>query len=538
MLKRGVLKTRDYRIFTIINTDDNGESSKNVAFEGASNAAQAFHNDTVEWIEGEDGCNSAKVIRVISRAESSRFHVGTLELNSKTRYGMTSRGALLFRFTPFDPAYPPFFVGCSKKDTSQNILVRIEFDKWTDNSTCPRGNLIQTFGVAGDMKAEENALLYHYSPVKWGQGKASPTDTIVVPKMDVELYPFLDLPTFHIDPPGCKDIDDAITIEEVGINEYAVHIHIADVAAWLRKNRWLQEKAAAIGQTLYCDGKAVNPMFPLELSENAFSLLPGQLRRVLTCSFKWKRGLGQDADVTWSSRTIRVTHSYTYESAQDAPWAAVLSEICGTSDSHKWVEHLMLFYNKEAAKLLRQYGKGLLRRHAAPKEELLTVCKELGLPAEKMAMAAGEYCLAQEDDVHHWGIGTALYCHASSPIRRWADCLNQMCLTEILRKYIEGGAVAVDKTTVSSIQELSKKAKSYERELVFLRLILAPNPTSSLKGVVVKEGRVWVHHWDRTIKVDTRSLVAGSEVRVFYFYNPSERNWKNRIIFRVDSLGN
>jgi len=516
MLKRGILETRDYRVFTIL-----PEEGEEIHFESAVNASAAFHGDTVEW----DG---RKVARILSRAPTGRFLVGTLELTSKARYGMTSRGSLLYRFTPFDAAYPPFFVGCSKRELFHNILVRIEFDSWSQESTCPRGNLIQTFGVAGDIAAEEAALLAHYSPVKWKRGACQ--GSVVIPGGAATEAP---LKAFHIDPPGCKDIDDAITIEVEGGEDYIIHIHIADVASWLQENPWLKETAAAIGETLYCDGKVVNPMFPLELSENAFSLLPGEVRRVLTCSFKWKRGSGLLGEPWWSSRTICVTESYTYESAQNAPWASVLTEISGSSDSHKWIEHLMLFYNKEAAKLLRRHGKGVLRRHAAPKEELLQLCKEIGLPAEKMAMASGEYCLSSEDEVRHWGIGTELYCHASSPIRRWADCLNQLCLMGILERGY--AAAVVERTHIAALQRLSKRAKSYERELVFLRLLLAPKTAPFLKGTVVKDGFVWIQEWDRAIKVDTKECASGTVVRVFYFCNPSERNWKRRIVFRVDS---
>lgn len=44
------------------------------------------------------------------------------------------------------------------------------------------------------------------------------------------------MPTVHIDPPDCRDIDDAISIQG---NHFA--ISIADVAAWLELNPWLKE---------------------------------------------------------------------------------------------------------------------------------------------------------------------------------------------------------------------------------------------------------------------------------------------------------
>ena len=78
--------------------------------------------------------------------------------------------------------------------------------------------------------------------------------------------------TFNIDPEGCKDIDDCITIWD-----NAIAISIADVSAWVRVNPWLQF-AEKIGTSLYENGACIKPMFPTILSEDYMSLVEGKER--------------------------------------------------------------------------------------------------------------------------------------------------------------------------------------------------------------------------------------------------------------------
>ena len=124
----------------------------------------------------------------------------------------------------------------------------------------------------------------------------------------------------------------------------------------------------------------------------------------------------------------------------------------------------MLFYNREAAAMLRAAGFGILRRHAAPDMETLDRLKDIrGVPTH-LAFNAGEYCPASDDNVAHWGLGAAVYCHASSPIRRWADVVNQNTLLGIL-----GGSHQRFMTDCGTLNRAAKKARGFERDLFFVR---------------------------------------------------------------------
>lgn len=90
-----------------------------------------------------------------------------------------------------------------------------------------------------------------------------------------------DLPTFTIDPATARDFDDAISasVEEGG--GWRVWVHIADVSAYVTPRSPVDREAYRRGTSVYVPG-AVEPMLPVELSNGACSLVPGQDRLAVT----------------------------------------------------------------------------------------------------------------------------------------------------------------------------------------------------------------------------------------------------------------
>lgn len=86
----------------------------------------------------------------------------------------------------------------------------------------------------------------------------------------------LDLPFVTLDPPGSRDLDQAIHLERRG-SGYRVRYAIADVAAVVRPGGALDREAHARATTVYCPDERV-PLHPPVLSEDAASLLPGRRR--------------------------------------------------------------------------------------------------------------------------------------------------------------------------------------------------------------------------------------------------------------------
>lgn len=518
MNMNGILETKNYVDFTVEGEHVTG------AIE-----AKALPGDIVQTRDGV-------VVEIIDRTAHTSI-VGVLEVASKYKYGFTTRNRPIYLFKPFSSAYPPFIVGTSWASTAKNVLATIDFETWTGN--LPRGNSTRILGPCGDQEAEEEALLIHACPHTWSRKWIEPLKPALQPAAIVVATGR----TFHVDPPGCKDIDDAITIVERADGSAELSIHIADVASRLQTNPWLW-RAALIGQSLYKDGALVKSMFPPEM-EAACSLTPDLPRRVITLCVTWAGGVLSDPQ--WRLEEIVVKESYTYDTVLDSEWArplqAIASYLAGApvTDSHDWIAQLMLFYNKHAAGSLRAAVKGVLRRHSPPAAERLEALSRLGakVPAY-LAFNAGEYCAADDPYVHHWGLETECYCHATSPVRRWADCVNQIGLYACVF-----GNVMEAPCNIGALNRSATKAKTFEREVFFLRALLSPSTDIAGCIVEVAEGkiRMWVDAWKRIVSVKTPLAGwsfdprEGLDVMGSIYKDPAGRNWKHRIVYSLQAAG-
>lgn len=97
-----------------------------------------------------------------------------------------------------------------------------------------------------------------------------------------------DLPLVTVDPPGAKDLDQAVLVRRRR-RGYRIDYAIADVASFVRPGGALDREARRRGQTLYLpDGNV--PLHPTRLSEDAGSLLPDQVRAAVL----WRIDLDPD----------------------------------------------------------------------------------------------------------------------------------------------------------------------------------------------------------------------------------------------------
>ena len=88
-----------------------------------------------------------------------------------------------------------------------------------------------------------------------------------------------------MDPPGCKDIDDALHCFKVKDRDvYSVGVHIADVTHFVRPNTAIDWEAARRSTTVYLVEKRTD-MLPSLLTENLCSLVGGVER--LAFSVMW-----------------------------------------------------------------------------------------------------------------------------------------------------------------------------------------------------------------------------------------------------------
>jgi exoribonuclease R len=539
------LRTKNYKQFEVID-----ETSDKVlhTFEGAAKANKALPGDEVRW----DSCSNEVILE--ARAPHPPL-AGYLELNSKTTYGLTKKGMPLFLFVPLNPAYPSFIVSSSDRDRSCKKIAIIDFLEWTDR-VLPRGALKQMLGPATDLESEEAALLWTACP--W----TSLTQSLSVLEDDCPSRVELKGTTFNIDPVGCKDIDDCITLleDEQG---WKLSITIADVASAIEEMGAVDCMAAHQGQTLYRDGAAVRPMLPPFYSEERCSLLPGVCRRGVSLTLSFDKSFVKGPPV-WSETLLTNQTSYTYESFLESKEAPLLGQLvstlegCTVEDPHTWIEILMLFYNTEAAKMLLSCGVGILRTHSEPDRIKLERYATLDPSLKVLASKAATYTLiGSQETYEHWGLERGAYCHASSPIRRYADLANQRILKQLIRNNQKGLIVSVP---MSDLNARAKISKGYERDRTFLKALLVEGKRvfdAIVLDLVLEETLVkcvlWIKEWQQKVKCrytlvepiekgfkvrsadesNVFALKEGQMVRVECGLNLGSSRWKDRVVLQI-----
>lgn len=141
----------------------------------------------------------------------------------------------------------------------------------------------------------------------------------------------VDVPFVTVDPPGSKDLDQAVRLSRDG-KGYLVQYAIADVAAFVPVGGAIDAESWRRGATLYSPDRST-PLHPLELSEGAASLLPGQARPAVLWTMRLDRD-GEPTDVQVRRAVIRSVAQLSYPTVQadaDAgtlhPSIALLPEI-------------------------------------------------------------------------------------------------------------------------------------------------------------------------------------------------------------------
>ncbi|PRY46923.1 RNB domain-containing ribonuclease [Umezawaea tangerina] len=123
-----------------------------------------------------------------------------------------------------------------------------------------------------------------------------------------------DLPLVTIDPPGAKDLDQALAVERRPGGRFRVHYAIADVGAFVVPGGALDAEVRKRGQTLYLpDGNV--PLHPTVLSEGAASLLPTQTRPAVLWTFDCGAD-GEPESVRVRRAMVRSTAQFDYEGVQ------------------------------------------------------------------------------------------------------------------------------------------------------------------------------------------------------------------------------
>ena len=203
----------------------------------------------------------------------------------------------------------------------QRLLVRV--DGWRATSRHPDARVLRVLGPAGDADAETAALLARFEI----------PDAPFTPEALADLPPEGDrwtvsaeeasrrrdmrgTRTMSIDPPGCVDVDDAVSVAALPDGAgWEIGVHIADVSSFVREGTALDLEARERGTTVYLVDRRLD-MLPALLSENLASLLAGRDRLATSCVWRVARDMTPLAPPWFGQTVIRSDHQLHYYQAQ------------------------------------------------------------------------------------------------------------------------------------------------------------------------------------------------------------------------------
>ena len=265
------------------------------------------------------------VVGIVNRKRNAPFIATLPELAP----GSVVPGSVLA--VPMDIRMPKVRITSSRLHSLFGQRLLISLDEWSISSAYPGGHVVRALGAVGDAGVEMEALLLANQIVVEpfsARALAELPDHTIGDDWEVpasELASRRDLRgsrrVASIDPPGSKDVDDALSLytlpeghPHAGCVEYGVHI--ADVTAFVAEGSVLDAEAKQRGSTVYLADRRFD-MLPAVLSEDLCSLRGCVDRLAVSVLFVVDPADGFAVRDVWYGRTvIRSAYQLEYGQAQ------------------------------------------------------------------------------------------------------------------------------------------------------------------------------------------------------------------------------
>ncbi|KAJ3443927.1 exosome complex exonuclease rrp44 [Anaeramoeba flamelloides] len=247
---------------------------------------------------------TGKVVGILKR--KLRPYGGSIEIDDFTKKTGGRNENILF--VPMDRKVPKIRIKTRQVDRLVGKRIVVVFDHWDQNSYYPNGHYVKTLGDIGDKEIESELILIEnqvrYSPfckevldclpLKQEKWQIPPEE--IKKRKDLREYNI-----FSIDPPGCKDIDDALHVIPLQNGNYEVGVHIADVTYFVKEGTAVDIEASERCTTVYLVDRRIDMLPPL-LGENLCSLHEKVERLAFSCI--WELTPQSEIVNTWYGRTV------------------------------------------------------------------------------------------------------------------------------------------------------------------------------------------------------------------------------------------
>ena len=285
-------------------------------------------DDTNQWRP------TGKIVGIIRRNfENHSGSIYVTSVDNKTSAELSERekiaaeyerehadGSVTCVFFPVDKKVPPILIRTTQRHRFLGQRIVVAMDSWPVDSPYPLGHYVRTIGLAGTKDVETQVLLQQFDiphdPFPAAVLACLPPEDY---RIDADSSPgrvdLRHIPVLSIDPPNCKDIDDALHCIELANGNYQVGVHIADVTHYVKAGTAIDIEAASRSTSTYLVNKRLD-MLPGLLTTDLCSL-KGNVDRY-AFSVLWEVTTNAEiVNVDFRKSLIHSIAALTYQQAQD-----------------------------------------------------------------------------------------------------------------------------------------------------------------------------------------------------------------------------
>lgn len=164
--------------------------------------------------------------------------------------------------------------------------VLVEITDWAEERRNPDGKIVSIIGHANDPGVDILSIIYQFDlPVEFPEDVMREVDNVPDEVLEADKKGREDMrqvPMVTIDGEDAKDLDDAISFEQLANGNYRLGVHIADVTHYVKDGSAIDKEAYHRGTSIYLVDRVI-PMLPHKLSNGICSLNVGSDRLALSC---------------------------------------------------------------------------------------------------------------------------------------------------------------------------------------------------------------------------------------------------------------
>ncbi|KAM4831273.1 DIS3-like exonuclease 1 isoform X1 [Urocitellus parryii] len=287
--------------------------------------AALCENDSDDKALGESPSEPMPTGRVVGILQKNwRDYVVTFP--SKEEVQSQGKNAQKILVTPWDYRIPKIRISTQQAEALQDFRVVVRIDSWESTSVYPNGHFVRVLGRIGDLEGEIATILVENSisvvPFSEAQMCEMPVNTPenpwkVSPEEEQERKDLRKTHlVFSIDPKGCEDVDDTLSVRTLNNGNLELGVHIADVTHFVAPNSYIDVEARTRATTYYLADRRYD-MLPSILSADLCSLLGGVDRYAVSVMWELDE-TSYEIKKVWYGRTIiQSAYKLFYEAAQE-----------------------------------------------------------------------------------------------------------------------------------------------------------------------------------------------------------------------------